>query len=276
MDLLLTAALALALTFALAVIFGRLAEGRVPELPGWSSGLLGADGLAAATSLLLTAAALALLPWPLHPSAGRALVGRPLLIWAAVEGAFLAPLLPALLAPSPLAARAAMREAQIGVAGRAVVWLSVGVALFGGAGWEAQAIPGRALVALAGALALPAAAAVGPFAPERSLSLAGAEEGLDEDTARLLRLARTARGAALLAALVVASLPLGRTPGADGALISAPASLAAVVGVFAAAALAVGRYAARRPRTTLPAALRWCWWRALPLALAGVVYLAVV
>jgi hypothetical protein len=30
------------------------------------------------------------------------------------------------------------------------------------------------------------------------------------------------------------------------------------------------------PRLTLPAALRWCWWRALPLALIGMIYLILV
>ncbi|HWQ14613.1 MAG TPA: hypothetical protein VNL77_17585, partial [Roseiflexaceae bacterium] len=107
MDLLLTIGLSLALTPVLAVLFARLALGHWLAPPRRVSALWGgADGLAAAISLLLSAAALALLPWPLHPSGARAFAGHPLPIWATLEGAFLAPLIPALLAPSPLAARA--------------------------------------------------------------------------------------------------------------------------------------------------------------------------
>jgi hypothetical protein len=267
-DLLLTTLLALGLTAGLTVVFGRLAEGRFPELPGGLAALRGGDGLGAVASLLLAALALALLPWPLHPAGERAWIGHPLLLWAAVEGAFLIPLLPGLLAPSPLGARGAMREAQIGVAGRCVIWLAVAAGLWLGAGWEAATLPGRLLAALAGLLALPAAAGVGPFGAERSLNLAGAEEGLDEQSARLLRFARTARGAVLLAALTVASLPLAAT--------AAPVALVLAAAVFVVVALALGRVGAGPPRLTLPAALRWCWWRALPLAAAGLAYLAIV
>jgi hypothetical protein len=271
MNLLLTIVLSLALTLLLALVLGRLAAGRWPAPPRRPGALWrGADGLAATVGLLLTAAALALLPWPLHPAGEQAPVGEPLLLWAAVEGAFLTPLLPGLLAISPLATRAAVREAQIAVAGRVVVWLAIGAALFGGAGWAPGELPGRLFAALAGLLALPAALSVGPFAAELSLNAAGAEEGLDEDVARLLRFARAARGAALLAALIVASLPPA------SAAIPPPAALALALALFAAVALALGRYAEGRPRHTLPAALRWCWWRALPLALAAIVYLAAV
>jgi hypothetical protein len=276
---LLTIVLSLALTLVLAALFARLAGGRWLALPRRVPALWGsADGLAGLASLLLSAVALALLPWPLHPAGTQAAVGHPLPIWAALEGAFLATLIPALLAPSPLAARAAQREGQIGLAGRAVIWLALGAALWGGAGWASAHLLGRALAALAGLLALPAAVGVGPFAPEISLSPQGADEGLDEDTVRLLRLARAARAAALLAALVVASLPLG-TAGGRGetsptAAIAAPSGLLLALAVFAVIALGLGRAGAGMPRVTLPAALRWCWWRALPVAAAALVLIA--
>jgi len=38
----------------------------------------------------------------------------------------------------------------------------------------------------------------------------------------------------------------------------------------------LNRVAGALPRLTLPAALRWCWWRALPLAVVGLVYLIVI
>jgi hypothetical protein len=272
-DLFLTVLLGLALAFALAIIVGRLAHGRVPRLPRhadvlWTS----ADGVAALVSLLLAAATLALLPWPLHPAAGRTLVGQPLVIWAALEGAFLVPLLPALLAPSPLAARAASREAQINAAGHCVVWLACVVAL--AAGGTIEELPGRVLLLLGASLALPAAVGLGPFAPERSLSPAGAEEGLDDDTARLLGFARITRSAALLAVWSLAVVALAGRPG-DTLPFPGPMLIAALA-LVAVAALILGRYGAERPLRTLPAALRWCWWRALPLALAGIVYLTVV
>jgi hypothetical protein len=257
----------LALALALGVIFRSLAEGhlprgrlRVPPLSG--------DGLAGILSILLAALALLLLPWPLHPAAGWSLIGNPLLLWVAIEGAFLMPVLPGILAPSPLAARAAIREAQIGIAGRFVVWLAIGVALWSGAGWTTIALPGRGMAALAGLLGLPAAIGAGPFGAERSLSEAAAEEGLDEATADLLRFARAVRGAALLAALLVASLPL--------ALTRPPLALALIAALFVVIVLTLRRIGLALPRRTLPDALRWCWWRALPLAAAGLVYLIII
>jgi hypothetical protein len=257
----------LALALVLAIVFRWLAEGRAPR-PRLRFPPLSADMIAGLASIILSALALALLPWPLHPIAGAEWIASPLALWVVVEGAFLAPLLPGLLAPVPLAARAAAREGQIGAAGRSVVWLAIGALLWSGAGWALAVLPGRALVALAGLLALPAAGGVGPFAAERSLASAGAEEGLDEATADLLRFARTLRGATLLAALIVAALapaPLGP-----------PVALALIAGLFLVFALLLRRVALALPRLTLPGALRWCWWRALPLAVGGLVYLMIV
>jgi hypothetical protein len=238
----------LALALALGVVFRWLAEGRVPRL---RLGVppLSADGLAGLSSILLAALALVLLPWPLHPAARQPWVGSPLALWIAMEDAFLAPLLPGLLAPSGLAARAAAREAQIGAAGRFVIWLSVGTALWTGAGWATRALPGRALAALAGLLVLPAAIGAGPFGAERSLSAAGAEEGLDEATADLLRFARIVRGAALLVVLIVASLP-----GPESApLLRPPVALALIGALFLIVGLALYRVPLVLPRLTLPA-----------------------
>jgi hypothetical protein len=261
----------LALAIALAIVFRWLAEGRAPRfvlrIPP-----LSADGLAGLASILLAALALTLLPWPLHPLDRLPWVGSPLALWAALEGACLAPLLPGLLAPSPLAAREAAREAQIGAAGRFVIWMAIGVALWSAAGWALGELPERALAGLAGLLALPAAAGVGPFGAERSLSAAGAEEGLDEATADLLRFARSLRGAVLLAAVVVASLP----GSAGAALMQPPVALALIAALFVVVALLLRRAGSALPRLTLPGALRWCWWRALPLAVAGLVYLIIV
>lgn len=267
----------LALTLALALLFGALSEGRlffnrVRVAPFWR----GLDGLSAIASVLLAAVGLALLPWPLHPAADHPLIGHPAVVWVALEGAFLLPALPGLLAPSPLGARGASREAQMSLAGRCVVWLALGVALWSGVGWALGGLPGRLLVGIAGLLALPAAIGAGPFAAERSLSAAGAEAGLDEATSGLVRFARAARGAALLAALLVASTPPGLAgPGLPFAL-QPWVALLLLAALFLVVVLLIRQVAATAPRLTLPAALRWCWRRALPLALVGSIYLVVV
>jgi hypothetical protein len=258
----------LALVLILALVFGWLTEGRVSfgwlRRAAWAS----LDGLLSLASILLAALTLVLLPWPLHPAAGWAWMGSPAALWAALEGSFLLPLLAGFLASAPLRGRAASREAQMSVAGRCVVWLAIGIALWAGAGWAASALPGRTLAALAGLLALPAAIGAQPFGAERSLNAAGAEEGLDEATASLVRFARTARGAALLAVLIVASLP--------SALLQPWVALLLIAGLFVLVALLLNRIAGALPRLPLPAALHWCWWRALPLAVAGLVYVILV
>jgi hypothetical protein len=86
--------------------------------------------------------------------------------------------------------------------------------------------------------------------------------------ADLLRFARTMRGAALLATLIVAALPPFLPP--------SPIVPAIIAALFLALALLLRRVALALPRLTLPGALRWCWWRALPLAVAGLVYVLIV
>jgi hypothetical protein len=258
----------LALVLVLALIFGWLTERRARF--GWLGGAAWSslDGLLSLASILLAALALALLPWPLHLAPSWFWLGHPIALWAALEGAFLLPLLGGLLAPAALGVRAASREGQISMAGRCVIWLAIGIALWAGAGWDVRALPGRALAALAGLLALPAAIGTEPFGAERSLNAAGAEEGLDEATASLVRFVRAARGATLLAVLIVASLPV--------ALLQPWVALLLIAGLFLLVALLLNRIAGALPRLPLPAALQWCWWRALPLALVGLVYLIVI
>ena len=264
----------LALTLGLALLFGWLSERRFALALPRGVSLRGLDGAAALVSVGLAAVALALLPWPLHPAAGWPWIGRPLAIWAALEGAFLLPALPGLLSPVALGARAAVREAQMSLAGRCVVWLALGTALWGGAGWAIADLPGRLLLALAGLAALPAAIGAGPFGAESSLSAAGAEAGLDEASAGLVRFARTARGAALLAALLVVSAP--PTAGTAPFVLAPWGALLVIGALFVVVGLLFRQMAGALPRLTLPAALRWCWARALPIALVGLIYTVLV
>ena len=274
----------LAFALVLALLLTGLTERRIAvgRLPG-AQILRSLDGLAAVASMLLAAIALALLPWPYHPALGWSLVGQPIAFWCALEGAFLLGQFPSLLVPAPLAARAAARDLQMSVAGRCVFWLVVGSLLWSGAGWSLAMLPGRLLAGLAGLLALPAAIGIGPFGAERSLSAAGAEQGLDEGTAGLVRLARGVRGAVALAALVIASAPLTlgatmRPPMSANAMAQIEPWIALLLDVtlFTVIALLLRQVTLAMPRLTLPAALRWCWWRALPLALAGLIYLIVI
>lgn len=256
----------LLLTLMLAVIFRVVAERQSMRR---SAGRLVVSGqlLLGIASMVLMAFGLALLPWPLHPAADWPWVGRLALLWVVIEGAFLLPLLPGLRSAAPLVVRAASREAQLGVAGRAIIWLSMGLALSNGDAWLLLDLPGRAGLLLAGLLALPAAAGIGPFGAERNLNLTGMEQGLDNTAAALLRFARTTRAAGLLAALIVASVHTVPTQPLFALLI--------MLALFVVVLLLL-RQTVALPRLTLPAALRWCWWRALPLAVVAFVYLGLV
>lgn len=212
---------------------------------------------------------LALLPWPLHPAAGWPWVGSPIALWAALEGAFLLPALVGLLAPSTLAARAAVREAQMSLAGRLVCWLALGAGLWGVAGWTLLSCRGGCCSAWRRWRPCPPRLASARSA-RSAASRPRARRGLDEATTGLVRFARSARGGALLAALAVASLP------PTGGSIRPALALAVALALFALTALLLRRAGALLPRLTLPAALRWCWWRALPIAVVGLVYLAIV
>lgn len=261
----------LLLTVLLAFLFGWLLDRRLPSFPLRAS-LTSVDALASLISIVLAVFALALMPWPFHPAAGRGWIAEPLPLWIALEGAFLVPLLPGLLAPSPLAVRATSREAQIGTAGRFVLWLSVGALLWIGLTWHANDWLARLLFGLAAVMALPAALSVGMFGPERSLNAAGAEEGLDEAIADLVRFARTVRQAVVLALVAVALI----ANSADSTPAQPVLALIVVGALFVAFSIGLRFAAQRLPRVTLPDALRWCCWRALPVAVAALIYTIIV
>ncbi len=256
----------LLLTLILAVIFRTVAERQFRRR---AAGHLVVSGqlLLGVVSIMLMAFGLALLPWPLHPAADWPWLGRLALLWVVIESAFLLPLLPGLRSAAPLVVRAASREAQLGVAGRAIIWLAMGLALANGGAWSLLDLPGRAGLLLAGLLALPAAVGVGPFGAERNLNLTGMAQGLDDATAALLRFAHSTRAAGLLAALIVASLRTVPTQPLFALLIMLALFVVMLLLLWQTAAL---------PRLTLPTALRWCWWRALPLAVIAFVYLGLI
>jgi hypothetical protein len=213
------------------------------------------------TSALLALGALSALPWP-----GLEGGAPPLwLAWSLLEAAWLLPLLPALLAGAPPVARAGVRQAQIGVLGRAALWLALGVLAGLGASWQLAALPPRLLALVSAAFALPAALGWGPFGPLPGWPGSSADAGLPERTARLGRASYGVRCAALLLATLVLALPLP---------LPAPAALATIVGAAALLALAGARLRGQAPRLTLEDALRHTALRALPLGIAAIIYSA--
>ncbi len=251
--------LALALVPALAWLFGLLVSGEAVALARPAQGVRSIDGVAAAIGLAASVIFVAFLPWPViaPPHGTPALVT----VLLALESASLLPLIAGLRA-GQLAARAAIREAQIGTAGRCVLWLVYG-ALSQIDSVAPIQVPGVVALLAGGLLALPAACAIGPFGPERALVADGPETNMTPPAASLHRLARRVRRA-LPPLLLCAALPLAAL---------GPLALGIQLAVYTVMVAALARLLADRPRLTLPAALGWCWWRALPLALAGMVYL---
>lgn len=253
--------LLVALTLAL---WGLTGERALTRRLSFSRALASADGLAALASLALTLAALALTPWPMHPAADQPGVGNIALIWAALTAAVLLPHLAGLLAQDAIAQRAVSRDMQISIAGLVIVVMALGLLL--NSDVSLRMLPGRLLVLLGGIISVPAAAGLGPFAPERSLSPRGAEEGLDEATAGLLRFVRAARGAVMLGILSALAAPPPLTKVAISLIIALALYVSSVLTI---------RVVAGLPRLTLANALRWCWRPALLLLVLGIGYIAV-
>lgn len=246
---------------ALGALFGLLARGR----PRWPVGgaFASREGLAAMGSVLGAGLALATLPWPLNPVSGAAAWPW---AWAGFEAAFLVPLAPALATGLPAVARAAIREAQLGVLARAVIWLALGSALAAHADWRLATAPGHVLALLAALLVFPAAMGWGPFGAEESITPGGAAAGLPDAARALDSWARDVRAGALLAAIVVAGLPVA---------VSLPGlGLLAVGAGFASIGLILRRVEGRVPRLSLPDALRLGLVWALPLAVLASVALS--
>lgn len=239
-------------TLVAGALFGMLlGTGGRPVL----SALRSREGLAALASVLLAAVGLATLPWPLHPMPASA---SWLWAWAGFELAFLVPLLPPLAAGTPTVARAAMREAQLGVLARAALWAALAAALPVHADWRPATLPVHLLAIAVGLLTLPAAIGWGPFGAETSITPGGTQAGLPDDVRRLDSWGRTTRSGALVVAALLVLLPTASGPAWLG--------LAVLGAGLLTLGLALRQLGRRLPRLTLPAALRLGWLWALPLA----------
>ena len=223
---------------------GQAVRGMVEAL----AGRLRASAIAVACVTL----ALLCLPWPGLP--GRSgWEPRPWAMWALVEVSALLLLLPG-LAGTSAASRAAVRELQMGVSARLPLWLVTSLLLLPGS----SPSPAILLLALlAGVFALPVAGRWWIF---DSSSLPG-DVMLSEMEAALLQLHGRVHTIFWLALLATVLVPL---PHVDpwielllrGGIIITGAALVRV---------ARGRFVT----ATVPVALRWCWWLALPCAVAA-------
>jgi len=169
--------------------------------------LRGHGSLAHAVSIVLGLVALGLLPWPATPAGPLPNFDR-WRLWAFTEACFLAALLPGLTSSSPLMNRAAVREAQIGVSGRTVLW----IALYSGLGATNTTVLGLipTLVGTFVALcALPAAAGWQPFGGESGLGLGDVDAYLHPGDRVVAGWARDLRSILLIAlvATVFVSAP---------------------------------------------------------------------
>ena len=243
--------------------FGYIVAQRRPVLPpNWGRSFLSIDGFAALLSMVLAVGASIYMPWPFNPV--YTAVAGPLLMWAALEAAFLVPSLVAQTSGSALVVRGAARALQIGFAGRIVVWCVFGALYWANQSWQIALVPAYILAWVAALMALPAAIGIGMFRSDTALT-GVMTTGLDLSTVALMQLAADVRATVLMAAVATSMIPNAIEPNA--------VRLVAVMVAFL-ATMVVLRYLVRnQPFTTLSAALRWCWWRALPPALLALLYL---
>ena len=102
--------------------------------PDMRKAILSTDGLGAIVSIILAISAMVYMPWPFNGAYSK--VAGPLLMWAALEAAFLVPSLVAQTSSSPMVVRGAARSLQIGLAGRIVIWCSFGVLYWANQRWS--------------------------------------------------------------------------------------------------------------------------------------------
>ena len=249
--------------FALA--FGFIVTHRRPMLPpDIRKAILSVDGFAAFLSILLAIGAATYMPWPFN-GAYTSIAG-PLLMWAAIEASFLIPSLAAQTSSSPLVVRGAARSLQIGLAGRVVVWCVFGVLYWANQTWQIAALPAIILAWVAAILALPAAIGVGMFRNDTALT-GMMTTGLSLSTTALMQITTDMRAAVLILTVTTGVCPFDMDSNWLRLIFIAGTTIITMVGL---------RFLVRnQPFATLAAALRWCWWRALPPALLALIYLIV-
>ncbi|GIV90976.1 MAG: hypothetical protein KatS3mg055_3494 [Chloroflexus sp.] len=222
------------------------------DRPGWM----------ALTTLICVAGGLTGLPWPWHPSPHAfGWLGA----WALLEVAAWLPLWPTLTAGTPRIVRAAMREAQISLLGRALLWGVAAIGFSNDNTLTGAALAGHGLMLVSGLLSLPAAINWGPFGPEPSLGPHGIVEGQSAKMAAAITFARDLVAAALITVVWQAGLPLASLP----AWVAAIAIIAGSVVTI----LSLRWLQGRVPRFSVPVALRFTLGWAGSITLLAVIVL---
>lgn len=254
-----------AVALLLIAALGRSARGTQAIRRTWLA-LRGQGSLPHALSIILSFITIGLLPWPAAPA-----LAAPAFdlwrIWAFTEASFLTATLPGLLSSLPAMNRAAVRTAQIGVSGRAALW----IVLVAGLGWAGQSVLDLLALlfgALAALLALPIAANWQPFGGESGLGLGDADAHLRAEDIGVARWGHDLRSVLLI--LLIATI-----------FVQAPQlpwwqQLGLKVWLALAVALIGRGLRGGSVYRTLGSALRYCWMIVLPiaaLALAGRIWL---
>lgn len=253
------------LTLVLIAALGRGARG-TQAIRKTLRALRGNGSLPHAVSVVLSLATIGLLPWPASPFAPVPAVDL-WRIWAFTEASFLVALIPGLMSSLPAPNQAAVRKAQIGVSGRAALWL----ALFVGLGWRGETLLELSILLMgAGAalLALPVAAGWQPFGGESGLGLGDADAYLKREELGVARWAEDLRSVLLIT--LIASIFV-TAPG-----LTWTQQLALKVWLALAVALVGRGLRGTIVHRTLQNSLRYCWLFVLPLAaiaLAGRIWL---
>jgi len=250
-------------TLLLTLLFNFLVSQRRLVLPpDFAKAILNTDGLGAIVSIILAVSSLVFMPWPFNSAHSN--VAGPLLMWAALEAAFLIPSLIAQTSSSPMVVRGAARSLQIGMAGRIVIWCAFGVLYWANQTWSWSAAPAIVLAWVSGLLALPAAIGVGMFRNDTALT-GVITTGINISTVALMQIAADVRATALIVMITASLIP-----------VEIGSDIVRLVGIMVSTVLSmvIIRIMIRnQPFVTLAAALRWCWWRALPPSLVALVYL---
>jgi hypothetical protein len=132
--------------------------------------------------------------------------------------------------------------------------------------WQITTLPAIILAWVAAILALPAAIGVGMFRNDTALT-GMMTTGLNLSTIVLMQIATDIRAAILVLTVTTSLFPYDMPNGWVRLGLIALTTIITMVGL---------RFLVRnQPFATLAAALRWCWWRALPPALLALVYLII-
>jgi hypothetical protein len=247
----------------LTLLFNFLVSQRRLVLPpDIMKAILSTDGLGAIVSIVLAISALIYMPWPFNGAYSD--VAGPLLMWAALEAAFLVPSLVAQTSSSPMVVRGAARSLQIGLAGRIVIWCVFGALYWANQTWSMSVVPALLLAWVSGILALPAAIGVGMFRNDTALT-GVITTGLNMSTVALMQIAADVRATVLIVMVTSSLIPLD--------IGNEIERLIAIILSTVITMVLIRIMIRNQPFVTLAAALRWCWWRALPPAVLAIVYL---